>query len=257
MNSALYYCTVMHHRLKPLRHRFVYRMFMFYLDLDELDKAADELWFFSRHRRNVFSFRDHDHILKTFSTAKEQVDDYLRENGITLGKGKVFLLTNLRTFGYVFNPVSFYFCFDEKGSPLCTVAEVGNTFRELKLYFLGPESFSGESYRRQMVKYFYVSPFFDLDTTFDFMISVPAEKLSIHINDMQKGEKVFLSSLNGVRKELTNGNLFRACVRFPFVTLQVIGLIHFQALLLYLKKLPFHRKQDHPELQQEVYQWNK
>lgn len=257
MNSSLYYCTVMHHRLKPLKHRFMYKIFMFYLDLDELDMLAQRLRWFSRNQFNIFSFRDKDHIVRSFSTTKENIKDYLNQNGINLGNGKIFLLTHVRMVGYVFNPVSFYFCFDGQGKPLSTVAEVGNTFKELKPYFLGPETFTGDEFRQKVKKYFYVSPFIDLDTTFEFMLPVPEEQLKIRVNDYQGEEKIFISSLTGTRRPLTDGNLLRACFRFPLVTFQVITLIHYHALILLWKKLPFHNKTDNPELQQEVYVWNK
>jgi len=247
----------MHHRLKPLKHRFVYNLFMFYLDLDEVDLLVKQLLWFSRNRFNLFTFRDRDHIVHSFSTAKENIVEYVKQHGFDIGNGKVFLLTHLRVLGYVFNPVSFYFCFDESGKPLCTVAEVGNTFNELKPYFLGPETYSEGEFRKKERKYFYVSPFIDLDTTFDFMLPVPDEKVQIRINDYHGAEKIFLSSLTGTRKALTNGNLLRAFLRFPLITLQVITLIHYHALILIFKKLPFHRKNENPDLQQEVYLWNK
>ena len=107
------------------------------------------------------------------------------------------------------------------------------------------------------MKYFYVSPFFDLDTTFDFQLRVPGETLRIQIDDYKEGRKAFLSSLVGREKPLTDFNLLRSFFRIPFVTLKVIALIHIQAGLLYLKKLPYHKKSENPDLQKEVYIWNK
>jgi DUF1365 family protein len=257
INSSLYECTVMHHRLEPLRHRFVYNIFMVYLDLDEIDTLHLSMKLFSRNRLNLFALYDRDHLNYNHKSIKENIREYLKSNGVDIGGGKIFLLTNLRTAGYVFNPVSFYFCFDENGDPICVVPEVGNTFNELKPYFLGRDSVSNGIFRKRIIKYFYVSPFFDLDTTFDFQLEVPGEKLNIHIDDYQDGKKAFLSSLVGTSRTLTDSNLFRSFLRIPFVTLKVIALIHIHAGLLLLKKLPYKKKSNNPELQKEVFTWNK
>jgi len=257
MNSRMYDCTVMHHRLEPLRHRFVYKVFMFYLDLDELETIDAQLRLFGRNRFNLFSLHDRDHLTYGQSSIKENIREYLKSKGINIGNGKIFLLTNLRTAGYVFNPVSFYFCFDEQGDPVCAVPEVGNTFDELKPYLITRDSLREGMFRERMVKHFYVSPFFDLDTTFDFQLRVPNEKLHIQIDDYKDGRKAFLSALIGTERPLTDFNLFRSFLRIPFVTLKVIALIHIHAGLLYLKKLPYHRKSENPELQKEVFTWNK
>lgn len=257
LNSCLYEYTVMHHRLEPKKHRFVYNVFMFSLDLDEIDTLCEKLFLFSRNRFNVFNFRDTDHLSLGKENVKENIFEYLRQNGIALNKGKIILVTNLRTFGYVFNPVSFYFCFDENGNPICAIPEVGNTFGEMKPYLLKEEDKTASGFRKMMTKYFYVSPFIELDTEFDFQLNIPNEKLQIVISDYAKGKKMFLSSLVGTRKELTNARLLWYTFRFPLITLQVITLIHWQALKLYLKKLPFLRKNDNPELQKGAVVWNK
>lgn len=257
MNSSLYECTVMHHRLEPLKNRFVYRIFMFALDLDELDALRSKLWLFSRNRFNVFSFRDADHMNFGKPTAKENIVEYLRQQGISLNKGKIILVTNVRMFGYVFNPVSFYFCYDEQGNALCAVPEVGNTFGELKPYLLNSQDRTAEGFRKTLTKFFYVSPFIDLDASFDFNLHLPGEKLHVTVDDYKNGKKFFLSAVHGDRKALTDLRLLWYVLRFPFITLQVIGLIHWQAFKLYLKKLPFLKKTDNPELQKEMVVWNK
>ena len=163
-NSSLYECTVMHHRLEPLKHRFVYKIFMFSLDLDELDSLHSKLWLFSRNSMNIFSFGDSDHLQYGKTTTKENIIEYLRQNEIDLYGGKIYLITNLRTFGYVFNPVSFYFCYDAGGNAVCAVSEVGNTFGEMKPYLLDRTDKNETGFRKRMDKLFYVSPFINLDT---------------------------------------------------------------------------------------------
>lgn len=252
MNSCLYRCKVMHNRLEPKPNRFVYDVFMFYLDLDGIEGLAKRMWLFSRNRWNLFSFRDRDHLLKYASDTKANLLEYLRIQGIQFNSPRIMLLTNLRMFGYNFNPVSFYFCFDDQ-RPVCCVAEVGNTFGEQKFYLMPAETLDNDRFKLRTVKYYYVSPFIDMDAEFDFNIGIPDEKLNIQINDYKNGKKFFLTSLSGIRKKLTTGQLLWYTIRFPFLTLKIITLIHWQALKLYLKKIPYYKKSDHPDLQREVY----
>ncbi len=228
---------------------------MFYLDIDEIDTIAKSIPFISRNTWNIFSFRDTDHLVLSSKNIKENIKEYLQKNGIDFHNGKIMLLTHLRTFGYVFNPVSFYFCFNEKGEPLCAIPEVGNTFRELKPYLIKKEDLKENIFQKKIKKYFYVSPFIELDTEFDFILPIPNEKLAIHINDYKNGEKFFISSLAGIKKTLNTFYLFYYLCKFPFITLKVITLIHWQAIKLYFKKLPYLKKEKNKDMQKEVYSW--
>lgn len=257
MNSCLYDGVVMHHRLRPLRNRFVYSVYMFYLDLEELDDLHQRLRFFSRNRSNLYSFRDADHMHITAGDLRANLVEYLRRNGVTEEVGRIMLLTNVRVLGYVFNPVSFYFCFDRAGRPLCAVPEVGNTFGEQKAYFMGADTRTENGFRRQVQKMFYVSPFVDLDTDFDFHLRVPGDRLHVQVDDIQNGDRFFLTALTGVRKPLTDRALLHHLFRIPLITLKVIGLIHWQAVKLWLRKLPYRPKAENPERQQDILIWNK
>ncbi len=247
----------MHHRLEPKQHRFHYNVFMFYIDLDEIDALTKKLFPVSRNRFNIFSFRDKDHLQlpkespDRSKNTKQHLLDYLQSNGVSLKDPRIMLLTNFCTFGYQFNPVSFYYCYD--GNELrCAVAEISNTFREMKLFFLGKETFDGKKFHLNTVKYFYVSPFIGHDANFDFNLEEPGEKLNIRIDDFKDEKRFFISTLTGTKKELTNGHLFWYAFRFPFITLQVIGLIHWNALRLWLKKIRYYKKKEFPELQRDV-----
>jgi len=260
INSCLYKARVMHNRLAPKAHRFHYDVFMFYLDLDEIDGLCKRLKFMNRNRFNLFNFRDKDHLQlprenpDASKNIREHITDYLSQNGVIIGNGRIMLLTNLCTAGYQFNPVSFYFCYDEAGKPLCSVVEVCNTFREMKPYFLGTGTMAGNQFRLNTEKYFYVSPFIDMDTSFDFNLHLPGEKLQLKIDDYDKaGNRFFISTLTGERRPLTDANLLRYFFSFPLITLKVIGLIHWQALRLWLKKLAYHKKAANIDLQKEVY----
>jgi DUF1365 family protein len=249
MNSCLYHCRVMHDRLEPMRNKFNYNLFMFYLDLDEIDALVQKIPLLSHNRFNIFNFRDSDHLQFGGKTTKENIIFYLRDQGVDLTGGRIMLMTHLRMFGHVFNPVSFYFCFDAAGTPVCVVPEVGNTFREMKAFFIGRDRWAGKRFEAVLNKYFYVSPFIPHDTAFEFKLAVPGERLSVAINDLKEGRRFFLSSLTGERRALTTGALALYALRFPLITLQILGLIHWQAVKLMLRRLPYFRKADHPELQ--------
>jgi hypothetical protein len=237
-----------------VKHHFVYDIFMFCLDLDEIPLIARRLWLFGHNHRNVFEFRDSDHLRFAAGTAKDNVISYARSKGVHDPIEKVFLVTHLRTMGYAFNPVSFNFCLGADHVPVCCVVEVMNTYREMKSFVLTRNEFDGELFEARMRKYFYVSPFVDLDDTFEFRLSLPGDRLQIHINDINKQQKKFLvTSLVGERRTLTNARLLGYMFRFPFITLKIIVAIHWQALRLYLKKLPYHKKASDQDMQREVF----
>ena len=274
-NSSIYSAKVMHHRLAPKKHSFWYNIYMFYIDLDEIEILEKKLRWFSYNRFNIFSFRDKDHLVleakdkseklktkkshishhKSHISTKQQITSYLKLNNVEIGKGKIYLLTNLSVLGYNFNPVSFYFCFDENKNPLCAVAEISNTYREMKMYFFGKDEFDGHTFKQKIRKHFYVSPFIDLDDFFDFKLEIPTEKLNINIDDYDKdGQRFFISNLKGTKKALTSINMLRYFFTIPMMPLQVMGLIHWQAFKLWIKKIKYHPKSENQLLQKDVYE---
>ena len=265
----------MHHRLAPKKHSFWYNVYMFYIDLDELEKLDKKLRWFSYNRFNLFSFRDKDHLqlelkaerLKTKDgrtspisnlishiSVKQQIMAYLKSHNVEICNGKIKLLTNLSVLGYNFNPVSFYFCFDENDLPLCAVAEISNTYHEMKMFFFGKNELDGNTFRQKTRKHFYVSPFIDLDDFFDFNLVIPTEKLEIKIDDYDKeGNRFFISTLKGNKKPLTNANMLRYFFAMPMIPLRVMWLIHWQAFKLWMKKIKYHPKAANQHLQKDVY----
>lgn len=250
----------MHHRLEPRVHRFNYRLFMFYVDLDELDFLSKTLLLFSRNRFNAFAFKDSEHLQlpkdkpNKALRVKEQIVTYLNTQGFVYTNERIMLLTNMSVLGYNFNPVSFYFVIDANHEPLCAVAEVGNTFGEQKPYFLSKETLKGNTFELETTKYFYVSPFISHDSHFAFYLTPPDAKLNIRINTHDPNRKrFFISTLTGKATTLTNTKLLWYLIRFPFITLKIITLIHWNALLLWFKKIRYYKKEEFKELQKEVY----
>jgi DUF1365 family protein len=245
----------MHHRLEPKEHHFRYRIFMFALDLDELPALATRLPFFSLNRWNLYTFRDRDHLTLPGGETKPAKDNliaYLAGNGVQFpSDGRILLVTLPRVLGYIFNPVSFYFCSDAAGVPLCAVVEVGNTFREMKPYLVSARGSDG-NFRLIAPKHFYVSPFSALDLSFDFKLRIPGDTLDIHIDDRDGERRVLLTALTGKRSPLTSARLLWFTLKYPLITLKVIFSIHWHAFRLWLKRLPFHRKAANPELQRDV-----
>ncbi len=251
MESCLYECSVMHRRLAPKRHEFGYRIFMFWLDLDELAEVTDRVPLFGFNEPNLYSLRESDYYSLGGAGLRGTVEEFLRENGEARRPDRIRMLTLPRVVGYIFNPVTIFYCYDAGGLAFASVIQVGNTFRELKLYLV-PAAGGGRMERR-VTKHFYVSPFADLDLEFDFRFAVPGERLGVWIDDWRGDERELVTSLTGERLELTTSNLIWMTVKYPFVTLQVIGGIHWEALKLWWKGLPFRRKEAEPELQREVY----
>ncbi len=262
MNSCLYRCEVMHHRLEPREHRFTYNVFMFYFDLDEIEPLHSKLWFLSHDHFNWFNFRNQDHLQFPLGkghnkkSVKQNVLDYLQSQDISVD-GRIMLLTNVATLGYAFNPISFYLCFDKDNNPVCSVAEVCNTHGEMKLYLLDRGALSSDTFRRFVSKNFYVSPFTDLEASFDFIFKIPGETALLRVDDYQDGKRFLLTSLSGKKKKLSDANLLWYGIRFPFITMGIVISIYWQALLLRLKKIPFHDKDFNLHLQQENYNYKK
>ncbi|NDV63545.1 DUF1365 domain-containing protein [Puniceicoccales bacterium CK1056] len=254
MQSSLYNCHVFHKRVSPVDYGFTSRIFMWMLDLDEIDEVARSNRFFSRNRFNVYSFRDDDHLYLGKSTLRENVEAYLSKEGIDEKPARISLLTNLRTMGYVFNPVSFYFCYDSGGQAIAVIVEVHNTFGELKPFLLTQADLQASQFKKEYPKLFYISPFSDLDQRLEIKVELPSDRLALYVNNSEKGasKPFFRSSLTGHAVPLNNRSLAAYSLRFPFITLKVIILIHWHALKLYLKKVPFHKKSDDPHLQKGI-----
>ncbi len=258
-DSCLYTAEVFHRRFYPKDHQFKTNIFQFYLNLDDVDLLSQKFWWLSQNKWNCFSFYDSDHLaINEDKPLKERLASWLKTKQQDFTLGNVMMLTNLRVFGYVFNPVSFYYCFDTDHQLRCVVAEVGNTFGEMKLFLLPQRNEESGMFDGTATKHYYVSPFLELDQVFEFKVGVPAETLSIQINTLAKPKhkvshpKSLVATLTGQAKKLSTLNIIALGLRMPFVTLKIITLIHWHALLLWFKQIPYFAKDYQPELQQGV-----
>lgn len=251
--SRLYDCEVVHARNQPVRHAFTYRYFSFCIDLDEITNLSVKSRLFGLQRWKVFRFAAEDYIFggpgKTPQAVKEGVIAYVRSHGESRAICRVEFVGSMRTFGYSFNPAAFYFCYGEDEALLCGIVEVTNTFGEKKAYFVPARPQSAGLLQGATPKLFYVSPFVDLDSIFEFALEAPTQRLRLGITSKRVGSKVVEAWVTGQRVELSDRSLLVRLIRYPWVTAAVIARIHYQAARLYLKKVPFIRKKDRLALQ--------
>ena len=234
--SAVYAGSVMHRRFSPRQHHFRYRAFWFLLDLDELPELARSTRLFSCNRLNLFSLHDRDHGDGSAASIRAQITTLLRENGVDAPVARVELFCMPRTFGYVFNPLSIYFCRRQDNSLAAIVYQVHNTFGERHSYVIPVEE-SGRVVRQQCQKVFYVSPFMDVDLRYDFRVSQPGDDISVAIRASAGARPVMVAVLTARRRDFNNGTLLRALLTMGAVTLKVTAAIHWEALRLWLKRI--------------------
>ncbi|HET9106733.1 MAG TPA: DUF1365 domain-containing protein [Steroidobacteraceae bacterium] len=248
LHSAVYEGVVRHHRLGTRPHAFAYRMAQVYLDLDEIDRVFAGRWLWSRDARNVAEFRRSDYLGPADVPLAEAVRRRVAQHTGMRPAGPVRLLTHLRYAGYVFNPVSFYYCYAADGSALSAiVAEITNTpWGERHAYVLPAESArrpAGE-WEWTFPKTFHVSPFVGLKRDYLWRFTTPGERLRVHMSVLHDGRPEFKAMLDLERRPIDGRHLARVLWRHPLMTAQVIGAIYWQALRLWLKGTPAH---DHPK----------
>lgn len=234
--SALYVGTVVHRRIAPRAHRLRYRAFWLLLDLDELPAVARRLRLFSYNRANLFSLRDADHGDGSATPLRVQIERRLSAEGLDVAGGAIRLLCMPRTLGYSFNPLSVYFCHRADGALAAILYEVHNTFGERHSY-LFPVEAGDRALRHSCRKAFFVSPFLDMDMSYEFRVQPPGDRVVIAIQGSAAQGPLINACLVGERRELADRALLRAFLAIPSVTLKVIAAIHWEALLLWLKGL--------------------
>ena len=254
MHSRIYTGRVVHHRYAPRAHRFGYRLFMMYLDLDELPDLFEPYRLWSARKPAVAWFRRADHYGDPAQPLAEAVRELVFQRVSARPRGAIRLLTHLRYFGYCMNPVSFYYCRDRDDTATdFIVAEINNTpWGERWCYVLdcrpaagrrpadGPADGRLRRHQFRFEKKFHVSPFMPMRQHYEWALSEPGERLGVTMRNRQDGERVFCARLALRRQALTAAALRGVLSRYPFMTARVVTAIYWQALRLWMKKTPFH-----------------
>src|SRR6266849_2798959 len=235
--AALYFGEVMHARLKPMGHRFSYRVMSLLIDLDRLDAADRHSPLFGVNRAALYSFHEADHGKRDGSSLRAYAQRCAAERGVDLTGGRVLLLCYPRLLGYTFNPLSTYFCYRADGELALMIYEVRNTFGDIHAYVLPvkPGESSDAGVRQQQDKLFYVSPFIEMAMRYHFSVLPPGEDVRLRILETDHDGTLLAATFNGRRRALTTAALLRSFCSLPLVTLKIVAAIHWEALRLWLK----------------------
>jgi len=240
ISSCIYNGNVIHKRFKPKEHFFKYKVFSLFIDLSELNELNDKLKFFSLNKFNLISFYEKDHGDRDGSSLFEWVKKNLINNEISTDNIKVKLLCYPRIFGYVFNPLSIFFVYDNNDNLISILYEVKNTFGEQHTYIF--KVIDEKIITNSCEKKFFVSPFIEMKSKYNFRILKPEKMLSVIIDQSDKEGKLLYASQDGVAKEINNKNILISYISHPLMTFKVIAAIHFEALKLWLKGVKLVKK---------------
>jgi DUF1365 family protein len=233
--AAIYDTRIAHVRHTPVKNAFRYRSYSWLVDVDALPQPR---WFL----KPLAQFRAGDHFGQPDRTLRENVESLLWQHDVDLRGGRVRMLANARVLGYVFNPLSVYWCHDDRDELVAVIAEVHNTYGERHAYFLRP----GADGRVEFDKQFYVSPFYPVDGSYVMSLPEPGEDVAITV-ELHRGEaKPFVATVRGRRTSASTGALLRAAARVPWVTLTVALQIRMQGIKLWARRVPVVPRPPHP-----------
>ena len=255
MQSGLYIGQVRHRRMTPVSHEFTYRLWLAWLDLDEIGEVFRGRWLWSASRTALLRFRREDHLGDPEVPLQESVQNLVQEKLGRRPAGPIRLLTQLRYAGFWMNPVCFYYCYRPDGTTVdAIVAEVNNTpWNEQHCYVLDPNSPNSGSFNEETglhltgVKEFHVSPFMGMEQEYHWTLHDPRETFRLKLANHENGRRIFDADLDLKRQELTTGRMAWVAARYPFQSLRVFAAIYWQALKLWWKKCPPY---PHPKHQQ-------
>lgn len=247
--GTLYHGKVMHQRLNPFGHRFSYSVFSLLVDIDRLEGLAELSRLLSVNRAGILSFQERDHVEKDGETLRQFADRLLAHAGLGRPAARILLLAYPRMFGYVFNPLSTFFAYDDEDRLIAIIYAVRNTFGERHSYVApvleGEQSPAG--IRQTRTKIFHVSPFMDMGLRYHFRILPPGRTVRVRIHETAGEAPVLAATFNADAAALNDANLARYLLRFPFMTLKVMAGIHWEALKLWLKGARFRTSPPPPE----------
>ena len=240
-NSFIYTGNVVHKRFKPKIHHFKYKVFSLLIDLSEIDQLDKNLKIFSYNKFNIISFYNKDHGARDGSSIKNWVVDNLRKNNIDTSNIQIKLLCYPRIFGYVFNPLSVFYIYNDNSNLISILYEVKNTFGEQHTYIF-KTNITQNLIQHMCKKKFHVSPFIEMDCIYFFRLLRPGNKISVIIDQNDQEGKILYASQDGVKSELTNRNLIKSYLKHPLMTFKIILAIHFEAFKIWTKGIKFIKK---------------
>ncbi len=240
-NSCIYSGFVTHRRFKPKRHFFTYKTFSLFIDLHEIENLGKKIKFFSYNKFNILSFYDVDHGSRDGSSLVGWVKNTLADAKINIGTGTIKLLCYPRFFGYVFNPLSIFYCYDEKLQLKAILYEVKNTFNEQHTYVFSVSS-SSKLILHKCDKKFYVSPFMEMETSYNFRLLNPGKILNVFIKQRDSEGIIFTACQIGKRVEMSSKNLFIQFFKHPLMSFKIIAAIHFEAFRLWIKGVKYVKR---------------
>ena len=240
METCIYKGFVSHRRFKPIKHFFLYKTFSILFELSELEELHTKISLFSFNKFNIFSFYNKDHGRRDGSNLSKWVKANLKKYELDFEVSKIKLLCFPRILGYVFNPLSIFYCYDENKLRV-VLYEVKNTFNEQHTYVF-PVKEDSKIIAQHCDKKFYVSPFIEMDTSYNFRLTEPKESLKVMIKQTDKKDKILVASQYGIKQEITTKQLLINFFTHPLMTFKIILAIHFEALRLWKKGSIFKKR---------------